>query len=286
LRRLVYNATDVVVRDFAHDQSTAMRILLSNDDGYFAPGLERLASELAPHADITVVAPERDRSGASNSLTLDRPLTVRRAPNGFLFVNGTPTDCVHLAVTGLLDELPDMVISGINLGANMGDDTIYSGTVAAATEGYLLGIPSIAVSLASKEGRHFDTAAGIVLELLERQRTHPSGRWLLNVNVPDVTADSILGTRVTRLGKRHKAEPVIKTRTPRGETCYWVGAAGAAADAGEGTDFHAVEQGCVSVTPLQMDLTHHSEMDSVRAWLDAQPAPRAPAHPPAHAERT
>ena len=259
-----------------------MRILLSNDDGYFAPGLERLASELAPHADITVVAPERDRSGASNSLTLDRPLTVRRAPNGFLFVNGTPTDCVHLAVTGLLDELPDMVISGINLGANMGDDTIYSGTVAAATEGYLLGIPSIAVSLASKEGRHFDTAACIVLELLERQRAHPSGRWLLNVNVPDVTADSILGTRVTRLGKRHKAEPVIQTRTPRGETCYWVGAAGAAADAGEGTDFHAVEQGCVSVTPLQMDLTHHSEMDSVRAWLDA----RSVANAPAHAERT
>ena len=145
-----------------------MRILLSNDDGYFAPGLERLAAALSPHAELTVVAPERDRSGASNSLTLDRPLTVRRAPNGFLFVNGTPTDCVHLAVTGLLDKLPDIVISGINLGANMGDDTIYSGTVAAATEGFLLGIPSIAISLASKIAAHFETAAAVALELLER----------------------------------------------------------------------------------------------------------------------
>jgi 5'-nucleotidase len=251
-----------------------MRILLSNDDGYFAPGLERLAAELASHAEITVVAPERDRSGASNSLTLDRPLTVRRAPNGFLFVNGTPTDCVHLAVTGLLDELPDMVISGINLGANMGDDTIYSGTVAAATEGYLLGIPSIAVSLASKVGQHFETAAEVVLQLLERRRAHPPGTWLLNVNVPDVPEGALKGMRVTRLGRRHKAEPVIKTQTPRGETCYWVGAAGAAADAGEGTDFHAVDRGYVSVTPLQMDLTHHAEVANVRAWLAAD----APAH--------
>jgi 5'-nucleotidase len=246
-----------------------MRILLSNDDGYFAPGLERLAAELATRATITVVAPERDRSGASNSLTLDRPLTVRRAPNGFLFVNGTPTDCVHLAVTGLLDELPDMVISGINHGANMGDDTIYSGTVAAATEGYLLGIPSIAVSLASKVGRHFETAAQVVLQLLERQRAHPPGTWLLNVNVPDVPEAALKGSLVTRLGRRHKAEPVIKTQTPRGETCYWVGAAGAAADAGEGTDFNAVERGYVSVTPLQMDLTNHAELASLRAWLTA-----------------
>ena len=245
-----------------------MRILLSNDDGYFAPGLERLAADLAPHAELTVVAPERDRSGASNSLTLDRPLTVRRAPNGFQFVNGTPTDCVHLAVTGLLGELPDMVISGINLGANMGDDTIYSGTVAAATEGYLLGIPSIAVSLASKNGRHFETAAQVIIDLVHRHARHPSGAWLLNVNVPDVPASQLKGLRVTRLGKRHKAEPVIKTQTPRGETCYWVGAAGAAADAGEGTDFHAVEAGYVSLTPLQMDLTQHSELAQVAHWLD------------------
>ncbi|HXX84484.1 MAG TPA: 5'/3'-nucleotidase SurE [Casimicrobiaceae bacterium] len=247
-----------------------MRILLSNDDGYFAPGLERLAADLAPYAEITVVAPERDRSGASNSLTLDRPLTVRRAPSGFLFVNGTPTDCVHLAVTGLLEHLPDMVISGINLGANMGDDTVYSGTVAAATEGYLLGIPSIAVSLTSKVGRHFETAAKVVIELVQRHHHHPSGPWLLNVNVPDLPEREIKGRRVTRLGKRHKAEPVVKTQTPRGETCYWVGGAGAAADAGEGTDFHAVDAGCVSVTPLQIDLTHHSQMAQVAKWLGAE----------------
>ena len=255
----------IAVRANAH--STAMRILLSNDDGYFAPGLEHLAAELSSRAEITVVAPERDRSGASNSLTLDRPLTVRRAPNGFLFVNGTPTDCVHLAVTGLLDDLPDVVISGINLGANMGDDTIYSGTVAAATEGYLLGIPSLAVSLASKVGRHFETAAAVVVELLERHRRHPSGALLLNVNIPDVTVSELKGYRITRLGRRHKAEPVIRTQTPRGETCYWVGAAGPAADAGEGTDFHAVDHGYVSLTPLQMDLTDHAEMARVAEWL-------------------
>ena len=244
-----------------------MRILLSNDDGYFAPGIERLAAALAPHADITVVAPERDRSGASNSLTLDRPLTVRTAPNGFRFVNGTPTDCVHLAVTGLLEELPDMVISGVNLGPNMGDDTIYSGTVAAATEGYLLGIPSLAVSLTSKIGRHFDTAASVVVELLQRHRKQPLGGWLLNINVPDVPLADIKGFRMTRLGRRHKAESVIKTITPRGETCYWVGAAGPAADAGDGTDFHAIDQGYVSVTPLQIDLTHHGELPRVAQWL-------------------
>ena len=246
-----------------------MRILLSNDDGYFAPGLEHLAAALAAHADITVVAPERDRSGASNSLTLDRPLSVRRAPNGFLFVNGTPTDCVHLAVTGLLDELPDIVISGINLGANMGDDTIYSGTVAAATEGYLLGIPSIAISLASKAGRHFETAAQTVLELIARHRGRPAGAWLLNVNVPDVPRAELKGTKVTRLGRRHKAEDVIKTTSPRGETVYWVGAAGPAADAGEGTDFDAVERGYASITPLQIDLTHHDQMAAVAAWMAA-----------------
>jgi 5'-nucleotidase len=244
-----------------------MRILLSNDDGYFAPGLERLAAALAPHAEITVVAPERDRSGASNSLTLDRPLTVRRAPNGFRFVNGTPTDCVHLAVTGLLDALPDMVISGINLGANMGDDTIYSGTVAAATEGYLLGIPSIAISLASKTAAHFETAEAVALDLLARHRDKPLGPLLLNVNVPDIPRAQLSGWKITRLGRRHKAEDVIKQKSPRGETVYWVGAAGPAADAGEGTDFHAVEHGHVSITPLQIDLTHHDEMAPLATWL-------------------
>ena len=245
-----------------------MRILISNDDGYFAPGIEHLAGALRAHADITVVAPERDRSGASNSLTLDRPLQVRRAPNGFLFVNGTPTDCVHLAVTGLLDELPDMIVSGINLGANMGDDTIYSGTVAAATEGYLLGIPSVAISLASRASAHFETAAQVAVDLVQRHRRAPAGPWLLNVNVPDVPLGELKSVQVTRLGRRHKAEGVIPTRNPRGETVYWVGSAGAAADAGEGTDFHAVSAGHVSVTPLQVDLTHRDLMRGVAGWLE------------------
>jgi len=245
-----------------------MRILLSNDDGYFAPGLARLAEELAGVAEITVVAPERERSGASNSLTLDRPLTVKRSANGFLFVNGTPTDCVHLAVTGLLDHLPDMVVSGINLGANMGDDTIYSGTVAAATEGYLLGIPSLAVSLASKAGKHFDTAARVALEMVERLRRVPiSGPVLLNLNVPDLPYDELCGLEITRLGKRHKAEPVIKELSPRKEIIYWVGPAGAAQDAGEGTDFYAIAAQRVSVTPLQVDLTHVNQIPLLRDWL-------------------
>jgi len=245
-----------------------MRILLSNDDGYFAPGIAILAEALTPLADITVVAPERDRSGASNSLTLDRPLSVRKSANGFLFVNGTPTDCVHLAVTGLLEDLPDMIVSGINLGANMGDDTIYSGTVAAATEGYLLGIPSLAVSLASKAGRHYATAARVAAELVERfQKRPPPEPVLLNVNVPDIAYEALKGFEVTRLGKRHKAEPVIKTVTPRNETVYWVGAAGSAQDAGPGTDFYAVTADRVSMTPLQMDLSHQLQIPMIRDWF-------------------
>ena len=249
-----------------------MRILLSNDDGYFAPGLQQLHDALKPLGDITVMAPERDRSGASNSLTLDRPLSVRRAHNGFFYVNGTPTDCVHVAVTGFLEELPDIIVSGINLGPNMGDDTIYSGTVAAATEGYLLGIPSIAVSLASKAGAHFDTAAHVAADLVRHfQSTQQMKRgarpWLLNINVPDIPYADLAGTEVTRLGKRHKAEPVIKAVTPRGETVYWVGAAGPASECGEGTDFHAVAGNRVSLTPLQIDLTHFGEQDAVRDWL-------------------
>jgi 5'-nucleotidase len=245
-----------------------MRILLCNDDGYFAPGLAALAEALAAVSEVTVVAPERDRSGASNSLTLDRPLTLRRAPNGFQYVNGTPTDCVHLAVTGLIDFLPDMVVSGINDGANMGDDTIYSGTVAAATEGFLLGIPSIAISLAGGHGVHFATAAAVARRLVERcAHGVPAKNMLLNVNVPDVPLAALNGMEVTRLGKRHKAEPVVKSETPRGDTVYWVGAAGAAQDAGEGTDFHAIARGRVSITPLQMDLTHFAQLDGVRDWL-------------------
>lgn len=247
----------------------AMRILISNDDGYFAPGLACLAEHLAKIAEVVVVAPERDRSGASNSLTLDRPLKLRRAVNGFYYVNGTPTDCVHLAVTGMLDQQPDMVVSGINAGTNMGDDTIYSGTVAAATEGFLLGIPSIAVSLAGHELRNFDTAARVTAELVERfgMQTH-SLSWLLNVNVPDVAYDQLQGIKVTRLGKRHKAEPVVKASNPQGETVYWVGAAGKAQDAGEGTDFCALSKNQVSITPLQIDLTQYSQLDAVEGWIN------------------
>ncbi len=247
-----------------------MRILLSNDDGYFAPGLAALADSLATLGSITVVAPERDRSGASNSLTLDRPLSLHRASNGFFYVNGTPTDCVHMAVTGLLDIEPDIVVSGINSGSNMGDDTLYSGTVAAATEGYLLGVPAIAVSLVGKEFAHYATAARVARELVERIRREPPAEpLLLNVNVPDLPYDQLAGMEVTRLGRRHKAQPVVKGVNPRGDTVYWVGPAGAAREAGPGTDFHALERGAVSVTPLQVDLTHAGQMDAIGQWLAA-----------------
>lgn len=245
-----------------------MRILLSNDDGYFAPGIAALAEALKDVADVTVVAPERDRSGASNSLTLDRPLSLRRATNGFYFVNGTPTDCVHLAVTGMLENLPDMVVSGVNHGANMGDDTIYSGTVAAATEGFLLGVPSLAVSLVSKASVDFEAAARVTRDLVLRFQGSPFRQpVLLNVNVPEGEYDALRGLRVTRLGKRHKAEPVVRDMTPRGEDVFWVGPAGKAADAGEGTDFNAVANGFVSVTPLQIDLTHYGLIAGVTDWL-------------------
>ena len=247
-----------------------MKILVSNDDGYFAPGITLLAEALGQLGEVTVVAPERDRSGASNSLTLDRPLTVRRAPNGYFSVNGTPTDCVHIAVTGLLDFRPDIVVSGVNLGANMGDDTIYSGTVAAAAEGYLLGIPSVAVSLTSKTGEHFQSAIGVAVQIVERFKRRPFAQpVLLNVNVPDVPPESLRGIEVTRLGRRHKAEPVVKLQTPRGETAYWIGPAGGAADAGPGTDFHAVEAQRVSVTPLRMDLTHNAQLTLAKDWMAA-----------------
>ncbi|MBC7756307.1 MAG: 5'/3'-nucleotidase SurE [Bdellovibrio sp.] len=245
-----------------------MKILLSNDDGYFAPGLNILAEHLAKIADITVVAPERNRSGASNSLTLDRPLSVKQASNGFFYVNGTPTDCVHIALTGLMDAIPDMVVSGINDGANMGDDTIYSGTVAAAMEGYLLGIPSLAFSMSQHNATHFETAARIAVEMVQHyQKTGFASPTLLNVNVPDVPYDQLKGRVVTRLGKRHKAEPVIQLKTPRNETVYWVGAAGKPNDGGEGTDFYAVSQNMVSISPIQVDLTKHTQMDEIKHWL-------------------
>ncbi len=247
-----------------------MRILVSNDDGYFAPGIEALVREVQSLGEVTVVAPERDRSGASNSLTLDRPLSVRKAASGFFYVNGTPTDCVHVAITGMLGQRPDLVISGINDGANMGDDTIYSGTVAAAMEGFLLGVPAIAFSLAHKGYGHLDVAARIAGDLVRRFAPrlveHP---MLLNVNIPGADEASIRGVVVTRLGKRHMAEPVIEARSPRGEKVYWIGPAGSAKEAGPGTDFHAVAEGWVSVTPLDIDLTGSRWLDPVRTWLDA-----------------
>lgn len=245
-----------------------MRILVSNDDGYFSPGIEALVRQLEAFADVTVVAPERDRSAASNSLTLDRPLSARRAANGFHYLNGTPTDCVHIAITGLLEQRPDLVVSGINDGANMGDDTLYSGTVAAATEGFLLGVPAIAFSLAEKGYRHLDAAAaaagGLVRRLAGRLVEQP---MLLNVNLPSRPASAMGGIEVTRLGRRHVAEPVIRGLNPRGETVYWIGPAGAAREAGPGTDFHAVSEGRVSVTPLDVDLTGGRWIEPVRAWL-------------------
>lgn len=246
-----------------------MRILISNDDGYFAPGIEALASALSAVGEVTVVAPERDRSGASNSLTLDRPLSLRRVRKNLYYVNGTPSDCVHLAVTGMFEKLPDMVVSGINHGANMGDDTIYSGTVAAATEGYLLGVPSIAISLVSRLSDDFSAAAQVAVDLAERFRRRPfEAPVLLNVNVPLGDYASLKGLRVTRLGRRHKAEPVIKMLSPRDETVYWIGPAGSAQDSGSGTDFNAVDAGYVSITPLQIDLTHNGQLESVSTWLE------------------
>ena len=245
-----------------------MRILISNDDGYRAPGLRCLAEALQTVSDATVVAPDRDRSGASNSLTLDSPLRARKMDNGYTCVEGTPTDCVHLAITGLLEQEPDMVVSGINAGANLGDDVIYSGTVAAAMEGRFLGLPAVAVSLVSTGQGHFETAAKVVLELLERLNCEPvPAETILNVNVPDLPFEELQGWQVTRLGHRHKSEPVIRETDPRGRPIYWVGPAGSEQDAGPGTDFHAVRNGFVSVTPIHVDLTRYDVLDQVRSCL-------------------
>jgi len=245
-----------------------MKILVSNDDGYFAPGLAALVEAVTPLGEVTVVAPEQNHSGASNSLTLNRPLFIRRAANGFFYVNGTPSDCVHLAVTGMLDFMPDIVVSGINDGANMGDDTLYSGTVAAATEGYLLGIPSIAFSLTKKGYGNLDAARQVARDIVARYVREPIREpVLLNVNIPGDTSLAVKGLLATRLGKRHKAEPAVKASDPHGEPVYWVGKVGAAADDGPGTDFHATANGYVSVTPLQIDLTRYEQIDHVGAWL-------------------
>ncbi|MGF1548079.1 MAG: 5'/3'-nucleotidase SurE [Thiotrichales bacterium] len=245
-----------------------MHILVSNDDGYLSPGLKALAETAAQFGRVTVVAPDRDRSGASNSLTLNNPLRAVLAENGYFKVDGTPTDCVHLGITGLLEEEPDMVVSGINLGANMGDDVIYSGTVAAAMEGRFLGLPAIAVSIAAHEPRHLETAAEAVRLILTRLQARPLPRdSILNINVPDLPWSEIRGLRATRLGHRHKSEPVWRGTDPRGRTIFWVGPAGPEQDAGEGTDFHAVRAGYVSITPLQVDLTRHGALGEIAAWL-------------------
>lgn len=246
-----------------------MRILVSNDDGYSAPGLEALVKALQGLGDLTVVAPETNHSGASNSLTLNRPLSVRTASNGFIAVNGTPSDCVHVALTGLMDARPDLVVSGINNGANMGDDTIYSGTVAAAMEGFQCGLPAIAFSLAGKGYAHLDSAARVAAEIVERFLNNKLGleHCLLNVNIPPIPYDDMQGYECTRLGKRHHAEPVIPTQNPKDETVYWIGPPGGAKDAGPGTDFYAVKQGKISISPLKADLTHTEQMKTLADWL-------------------
>lgn len=246
-----------------------MRILVSNDDGYTAPGIEALHHALRGLGELTVVAPETNCSGASNSLTLNRPLSVNQATNGFYYVNGTPSDCVHIALTGLLDFRPDLVVSGINNGANMGDDTLYSGTVAAATEGYLFGIPSIAFSLTEKGWKHLDTAAEVARRVVERHISQPLQRSvLLNVNIPPVPVEALNGMKVTRLGKRHPSEPVVRSSTPYGEPVYWIGPAGGASDFADDTDFGAIERSMVSITPLRLDLTHYDQLPQVGEWAN------------------
>lgn len=246
-----------------------MRILVSNDDGYRSAGIRALSAAIRGFGEVIIVAPEMNRSGASNSLTLDAPLRVVEADTGVFFVNGTPTDCVHLAITGLMDPDPDMVVSGINDGANLGDDVLYSGTVAAAMEGRCLGLPAIAFSLVTRgEPRHLDTAARVAQDIVRRLVDHPLPQdSILNINIPDIPYEELKGMQVTRLGNRHRAEPVIRSQDPRGRDIFWVGPAGSEQDAGPGTDFHAIANGCVSITPIQVDLTRHAQLDSVRGWL-------------------
>lgn len=245
-----------------------MRILVSNDDGVSAPGIRALANELSTIAEIEVIAPDRNRSGASNSLTLLHPLRVKKLDNGYHSVEGTPTDCVHLALTGFFDANIDMVVTGINDGANLGDDVLYSGTVAGAMEGRFLGFPAIAVSIVGSNIKHYDTAAVIARKLVLTLQTNslPS-QTILNINVPDLPLHEIKGFEVTRLGSRHRAEPLIKETDPRGRPIYWVGPPGAAADSGPGTDFYAVSQGAVSITPLHLDMTHYKIFDKVSTWI-------------------
>ncbi|MEB2188098.1 5'/3'-nucleotidase SurE [Xanthomonas campestris] len=248
-----------------------MRVLVSNDDGVDAPGIQILAEALrrAGH-EVMVVAPDRDRSGASNSLTLDVPIRTRRIDAQTCAVAGTPTDCVHLALTGMLDYDPDIVVSGINNSANLGDDVIYSGTVSAAMEGRFLGLPAVAVSLVTQnhEARHFETAARAAVEIVARLKADPlPADTILNVNVPDLAWADVLGFEVTRLGNRHRSEPCVPQSDPRGRTVYWIGPAGPEQDAGAGTDFHAVRTGHISITPIHVDLTRYQALDTVAGWV-------------------
>lgn len=245
-----------------------MKILVSNDDGYQATGINVLADALAGIAEVVVVAPDRNRSAASNSLTLEDPLRIRQVGENRYSVNGTPSDCVHLALTGFLEEEPDLVVSGINHGANLGDDVIYSGTVAAAMEGRFLGFPTIAVSLVGQHLTHFETAARVATELVQRLERHAlPAEFILNVNVPDRPYAELTGMQAVRLGFRHKSEPVVRAQDAHGRTIYWVGPAGMGQDTGEGTDFHAIGMGAVSVTPLKVDLTRHEALPRVGEWL-------------------
>ena len=248
-----------------------MHILISNDDGYLSQGIAALAAALQLYAEVSVVAPDKNRSAASNSLTLDMPLRATTCENGFVRVDGTPTDCVHLAITGLLTTEPDMVFAGINHGANLGDDVLYSGTVAAATEGRFLGLPAVAISLVGSDPKHFDTAAQVAVRLLKKIQQQPlPDDTLLNVNVPDLPMAEIKGYLSTRLGQRHKAEAVIRSQDPRGHTIYWVGPPGAEQDAGPGTDFDAIRNGYVSITPLQLDLTRYERLEQLSDWLSLE----------------
>lgn len=245
-----------------------MHILVANDDGYLAPGLSALVEVCREFGHVDVVAPEQNASGTSNALTLQRPLSLHTASSGFHHVNGTPSDCVHVALTGLLDRRPDLVVSGINNGANLGEDTIYSGTVAAAMEAYLFGVPAIAFSLARHGWEHLDQAAMVARQMLAQVLSRPLGApFLLNVNVPARADAASRPWRVSRLGRRHASEPVIRQCSPRGDPIYWIGAVGEVREAGEGTDFHAVAQGEVSITPLQVDLTDHAALPSWSARL-------------------
>ncbi len=246
-----------------------LHVLISNDDGVYAKGINVLADALSQVAHLDVFAPDRNRSGASNSLTLSAPLRIKKVNNGFFSVEGTPTDCVHVAITGLMKKMPDMVVSGINAGSNLGDDVWYSGTVAAAMEGRFLGLPAIAISLVGDHCQYYETAGHVACDLVQHliKEPLPVGT-ILNVNVPDVPLDHLQGYEVTRLGTRHQAEPTIKQVDPRGHAIYWVGPAGAEQDAGIGTDFYAVRQGKVSITPLRIDLTHYEAFDGLSSWVN------------------